>query len=537
MVNNSQQHNLTPRESVYHLNVVGNMRSAQHKPVYIAGSDRVTLNGSGRIIQHGSDRIILNGSDRRVILNGTDRPVSEIYDSSGDARIARLEGEYATLEMCENVFPVEQGEQGMEEILKGNNKGEAFRGDLVNWTTYREGVLGYLDDDESIVENETNVEQLSDAGNGNHQLVVRTDNVYGLSLTATDQESNNRIQHVMGVTGVIESRGTNYEKDLAVGPKNAGQIFTDEMVRRLTSDMEALHLTDEAMDDESKLSNGQDSVEATKDVGKEKSIEIDTDRPDSPMSTMSSLFGRSPSPDAQVPPPASRSVHNPNYTVHNNRITVHTTDALATRRPLHHPTVRTINPDGSFIYFERIPLAHEISKHWRECLGTFIAKHVLKLQVKADGIPLMLSRFPDDYVLYMLKSGTTKNEMNADVSYYLYGSRYVNHFRSPMEFGLHLKWLMKGMPMRGGIEGLGRKGKRGTRRCLCVHCRDDGVSQKDIRKRYFGASGTKKRKNGSGMSSSRGVRRRGEDHVVDLAKAKDYRSAGAVKVSRATQTV
>lgn len=536
MKNNFDQHNPNPRESVYHLNVVGNMRSAQHKPVYTTGSDRVTLNGADRLTSNGFHRLTSNGVDR-ITSNGSDRTIPKVYTSSRDALcIVRLEGESET---CENVFRVEEREQGMEEMLKVNDEREAFKGrDVGDRTTYRESILGYSSDDEDILENETNVEQHSDAGNGNHLLMVRTDSVHGLTLTATDQERNNRIQHVNGVAGDTESRGTNYENDLAVGSNHAGQIFTDEMVRRLISDMESLHLTDEAMDVESKLSNGQDSVEVTKDVGKKKSIEIDTDRPDSPMSTMSSLFGRSPSPDAPMPPPASGPVHNPNYTVHNNRIIVHTTDALTTRRPLHHPTVRTINPDGSFMFFEPIPLAHEISKHWRECLGTFIAKHVLKLQVKADGIPLMLSRFPDDYVLYMLKSGTTKDEMNADVSYYLYGSMYVNHFRSPMEFGLHLKWLMKGMPMRGGmIVHPGRKGKRGTRLCLCVHCRDDGVSQKDIRKKYFGMSGPKKRKNGSGMSSRRGVRPRGEGHAVDLAKAKDYRSAGVEKVSRATQTV
>lgn len=532
MENNFEHHSLPSRESVYHLNVAGEMRSALHKPVYTDGPHRMNVNGI--------DRITLNGTDR-IIVNGTDRIISNCADPSHSITFTREH------EMCEDAIILSVGEreqESMEEMLKGWNAYEACNSRvLLDHTNGRGSLPVCPSDEESVVENETNVELLADADNGNNFLAVREENAYNLNLTVTDQEGNNRIHSVTtnvwdGIEGerFMPAEGgamntANHEKDLAIGFKNAGQIFRDEIVRRLGSDMEALRITDEAMDVEPILINDQDSAKAERDEGGNKSIVVDHDRPDSPMSTMSSLFGRSPSPDAPVPPTVA--LKKLNYTLHNNRITVLATDALASRRPLHHPVGRKIEPDGSFKFFERIPLSHQISKQWRKCLGTFIAKHVLKLKVNADDAPLMLSRFPDDYVLYMLKSGTTMDEMNAEVSYYLYGSKYVNHFRSPMEFGQHLKWLMKGMPMRGSGKGgpTRTRGQRGTRCCFCVHCRDDGVSQMDIKKKYFGRRVAKKRKDKSDMLTGRNPRRCTKgNRDVDLSKAKDYRSAGVAKV-------
>ncbi|KAH9858696.1 hypothetical protein C2E23DRAFT_799656 [Lenzites betulinus] len=114
-----------------------------------------------------------------------------------------------------------------------------------------------------------------------------------------------------------------------------------------------------------------------------------------------------------------------------------------------------------------------IDRLWRDKLGRFLYDHVVKEELKQRGIrprtnpeKVYITNFPANYTLWVHKKGHPHDPRK---DHYLYGSRHVPHFRSPMEFCLHLVWLLDGQPMKAN----------GKPNCRCCYC-DGSMSQSDI---------------------------------------------------------
>ncbi|KAI0358470.1 hypothetical protein OH77DRAFT_1420860 [Trametes cingulata] len=146
-----------------------------------------------------------------------------------------------------------------------------------------------------------------------------------------------------------------------------------------------------------------------------------------------------------------------------------TSDADPGRAPTN--TVPTRDAQGLVNYYE--PAEQMIERMWREKLGRYLYDHVVKEDMAQQGIrprsnpdKVYLANFPPHYKLWVHKKGHPHDPRK---DHYLYGSRYVAQFRSPMEFCLHLKWLLEGQAMK----------ENGKPDCRCCYC-DGTVTQGEI---------------------------------------------------------
>ncbi|CDO77337.1 hypothetical protein BN946_scf184775.g28 [Trametes cinnabarina] len=137
------------------------------------------------------------------------------------------------------------------------------------------------------------------------------------------------------------------------------------------------------------------------------------------------------------------------------------------------PTQRfpTRDEQGLVNYYEEADASME--RKWREKLGIYLYNYVLKPEMERRGInpppkpdKVYLANFPANYSLWVHKKGDPHDPRT---DHYLYGSRWVAQFRSPMEFCLHLKWLLEGQPMK--------KSRRPD--CQCRYC-DGTIPQGEI---------------------------------------------------------
>ncbi|GBE81099.1 hypothetical protein BKA93DRAFT_820783 [Sparassis latifolia] len=172
------------------------------------------------------------------------------------------------------------------------------------------------------------------------------------------------------------------------------------------------------------------------------------------------------------------------------------TDAVSDNRPEN--TSPQPNAQGKVDYFAESE-SDKLS-HWKKKLGETVVS-LVREDFDRRGIGIwpryeqaLVVDFPKDYKLYVHKSGD-RHVPRGDA--YLFGSHYVHVFRSPEEFTPHLKWLMRGSPM-----------KDGRRDCHCKYCdpsrtqteisrelhhkKDGGGGRKGGGKRKDGTRGTKK---------------------------------------------
>lgn len=387
----------------------------------------------------------------------------------------------------------------------------------VNWTKYRDPKPGYFSDDESEFDGQPDIGKGFDV-DVDVKLIV---------------SNNTLVTHIHPV--VSHTSPVFVDNEVLLAGENLSSVLTEAGGAVRPPDVKGVQKPVASMPRVGELKNVDIDIGyvATNGGMNREVIDLtgDSDVPESPMSTMSSLFGRSPSPlqhRPSTPHVQEQGRALQNYSLERNRVRIRVTDAVIGRcYPSHHPIGRSINADGSFMYFERIPLSHNVSKHWRRTLGQFVAEHVLGRPTQTNTVPLVLARFPENYVLYVLKTGVVTDEKNAKEDYFLYGSSYINYFRSPMEFGLHLKWLIDGMLMKSDADELAKtRRRRGARLCQCVHCREDGRLQKEITREYFAPSTrTGKRKVETVLQAGREARRQRVSIPVDLTKARDYRTA------------
>ncbi|KAI0329418.1 hypothetical protein GY45DRAFT_1304915 [Cubamyces sp. BRFM 1775] len=154
-------------------------------------------------------------------------------------------------------------------------------------------------------------------------------------------------------------------------------------------------------------------------------------------------------------------------------IVLPTDEAMSDADPERAPTRRLPVRDerGQVNYYEEAE--QSIDRLWRERLGKYLYDHVVKDEMARQGVQLLpkpdkiyLANFPAHYTLWVHKKGDPHDPRR---DRYLYGSRYVAQFRSPMEFCLHLKWLLDGQPMK----------ENGRPDCRCCYC-DGSVPQGEI---------------------------------------------------------
>ncbi|KAI0630382.1 hypothetical protein C8Q77DRAFT_1137849 [Trametes polyzona] len=134
-------------------------------------------------------------------------------------------------------------------------------------------------------------------------------------------------------------------------------------------------------------------------------------------------------------------------------------------------TTRTRDAEGLVNYYEQAD--DDIERLWREKLGRWLYNHIVKEDMARKGISptsspdkVYLANFPANYTLWTHKKG---HPHDPRIDHYLYGSRFVDKFRSPMEFCLHLKWILDGQPMKPSR----------TPDCRCRWC-DGTIPQAEI---------------------------------------------------------
>ncbi|KZT56885.1 hypothetical protein CALCODRAFT_555701 [Calocera cornea HHB12733] len=107
--------------------------------------------------------------------------------------------------------------------------------------------------------------------------------------------------------------------------------------------------------------------------------------------------------------------------------------------PKKRPTVTKENaPPGVLNYMELVPHDDKRNKDWRDKVGNFLMT-LLPID-PARHVSYRIAEFPQHYALYSKPRMSGITEQRDDL--YLYGSRYVNNFRSPAEFAFHALWLM-----------------------------------------------------------------------------------------------
>ncbi|KAI0706818.1 hypothetical protein C8T65DRAFT_223197 [Cerioporus squamosus] len=143
---------------------------------------------------------------------------------------------------------------------------------------------------------------------------------------------------------------------------------------------------------------------------------------------------------------------------------------------------------GLVNYYEDADPARD--KYWREKIGKYLWDHVVKEDMSRKGIRVaacpdtfILAAYPKHYKLWIHKKG---DPANPRTDHYLLGSRYIDRFRSPAEFFLHMKWILEGMPMKGP----------GQPDCQCCYC--DGSRPQGEISQAFGVYHPHRRDRGGG---------------------------------------
>ncbi|EJU03793.1 hypothetical protein DACRYDRAFT_115111 [Dacryopinax primogenitus] len=86
-----------------------------------------------------------------------------------------------------------------------------------------------------------------------------------------------------------------------------------------------------------------------------------------------------------------------------------------------------------------ISRADKRHKHWRQKVGEFLTRLLPGLKVNRY-FQYSIEDFPEHYALYSKPRLTGASAKSDDL--YLWGSKYVNNFRSPAEFAFHAAWLL-----------------------------------------------------------------------------------------------
>lgn len=153
------------------------------------------------------------------------------------------------------------------------------------------------------------------------------------------------------------------------------------------------------------------------------------------------------------------------------------------------------------------PADEEMVRHWKKAIAVFLIRESGKVPYVSTQ-EYILRDLPAGYQLFVQKKGSGE-DLRTDA--YLYGSKYVNRFRSPAEFYFHAKWIDHGCPINS----------KGKRLCGCAYC-DKTRNQKEISE-LWSPKYTKPRKQSRTTSASRG---RIEGAVDSELAAKDYRILG-----------
>lgn len=103
--------------------------------------------------------------------------------------------------------------------------------------------------------------------------------------------------------------------------------------------------------------------------------------------------------------------------------------------------------DGTVNFYYRLPWDSGALLLWKQKIGTWLAKNVLKLDDAVAGRRLYyITDFPDNYILFQQRKGR-KEDPRRDA--YLEATGKVKRFRSPHEFFEHAAWLIKKKPENG----------------------------------------------------------------------------------------
>jgi len=189
-------------------------------------------------------------------------------------------------------------------------------------------------------------------------------------------------------------------------------------------------------------------------------------------------------------------------------ITIKTTDARRKRWP---DTSQSFHSDGSINSLK--PSSEDTQHQWRQKIGEFLTdkfiltdEHLSVLLRPMVGRRCFLVDFPLDYKLFT-------HTKDGRIDHYLIGSKTVNSFRSPQEFFLHARWLMKGA----------EADPEGYPACECKYC---GVlrSQREIDQEFQLPGRKDSRHKNSGYNSGRQGGSSAATSETIISQAKDYRN-------------
>ncbi|RPD68611.1 hypothetical protein L226DRAFT_540516 [Lentinus tigrinus ALCF2SS1-7] len=189
------------------------------------------------------------------------------------------------------------------------------------------------------------------------------------------------------------------------------------------------------------------------------------------------------------------------------------TDAVPFEPPNRQPNR---DAQGFVNYYE--DAAPEKEKFWREKIGKYLWDHVVKEDMRKKGVRVtaspdtfILAAFPKHYKLWIHRKGDPADPRR---DHYLYGSRYVDRFRSPAEFFLHMRWILEGMPLKPN-------GRPDCKCCYCDGSRTQGEISHELgvytphRKDHGGGDGK-----GGGKDGGKGTKPRAP--ILTTIPFKDY---------------
>ncbi|KAI0047346.1 hypothetical protein FA95DRAFT_1572571 [Auriscalpium vulgare] len=214
---------------------------------------------------------------------------------------------------------------------------------------------------------------------------------------------------------------------------------------------------------------------------------------------------------APAPFPNSYILDTPYYRVEGSLITLKLSDGARERVPDEKMRVRR-ERKGEVNYYYPVQLEDPTHAHWLESLGEMLAKHVLGRPQVVNGPKWRLAAFPRFYGLWRQKKGVVDDGNEPRTDPYLYGSRTVNKFRTPLEFAEHAIWLMRGMPESGDA-------------CRCRYCVGGFPPQKPITARLLGYELDEERPDSEERGEERKPRTRQLKPRDKPIFAKDYRVA------------
>jgi len=146
-----------------------------------------------------------------------------------------------------------------------------------------------------------------------------------------------------------------------------------------------------------------------------------------------------------------------------NVIKIKNSDAVVGNLPTEEQRKRTV-VDGKFSQHTLEEQGDDTYQLWMRKIGPYLADWVLGLP-RHENPPWRLMKFPENYSLWIQKSGVESDRGNPRIDAYLYGAPHLGPsssrtqsnsttFRSPTEFVPHAIWLMKGQ----------------TGQCDCKYC-------------------------------------------------------------------